>query len=46
MVKDYIYNIKVDENVTSLGKYAFKNLYYVKEFRINFKDLSVSPKKC
>lgn len=44
--RDYIYNIKVDENVTSLGKYAFKDLYYVKEFRINainLKDLSVSP---
>lgn len=43
--RDYIYNIKVDENVTSLGKYAFKDLYYVKEFRIdsiNLKDLAVS----
>ena len=44
--KDYIYNIKIDENVTYLGKYAFYNLFYVKEFRINainLKDLAVNP---
>ena len=43
--KDYIYYIKVDENVTSLGDYAFYKLFYVKEFRIdaiNLNDLSVS----
>ena len=44
--RDYIYNIKIDENVTYIGKYAFYNLFFVKEFRINainLKDLSISP---
>ncbi len=44
--RDYIYSIKIDENVTSLGDYSFYNLFYVKEFRIdaiNLNDLSVSP---
>ena len=42
---DYIYRVNIGEDVTYIGHYAFANLYYVNEFRIDstrLEDLSVS----
>ena len=43
--KDYILKIKVGENVTKLGNYAFAELENVSEVRIDAKALDNLPKK-